>query len=130
MNDYSSLPHRLNGRSIFRVLFSALTLAVGLVLAAGGLRLITLGGSSYYALAGVAYVILAFLYLKRHHAALHLTIAIFGATVIWALFDTPEFGFWALLPRLVVPALMFGLGLWASATLEAVPAKLRSASFW
>jgi len=130
MNDYSSLPHRLNGRSIFRVLFSALTLAVGLVLAAGGLRLITLGGSSYYALAGVAYVILAFLYLKRHPAALHLTIAIFGATVIWALFDTPEFGFWALLPRLVVPALMFGLGLWASATLEAVPAKLRSASFW
>lgn len=130
MTDGSPLPRRSNGRGVFRVLFAAVTLIIGLVLAAGGIRLVTLGGSFYYALAGIAYVILAVLFLKKHRLAPTLTIAIFGATVVWALFDTPEFGFWALLPRLVVPALLFGLGLWASATLEAMPAHLRRASFW
>lgn len=119
---------RLKRRDLFRLLFAAITLIIGLALGAGGLKLAMLGGSLYYAVAGCGYVILALLLFRKHRLGLWLNIAIFGATIIWALLDTPEFGFWALLPRLVVPALLFGLGLWASATIVAVPAKIRRAS--
>ncbi|MFT8674667.1 MAG: membrane-bound PQQ-dependent dehydrogenase, glucose/quinate/shikimate family [Acetobacter sp.] len=104
---------------VFRVLFSLINIIIGLYLLKGGFTLLSLGGSPYYFLAGLAYVAIAVLYFLKNRYALLLSVITFVATFIWALCDTPEFGYWALLPRLVVPAILFTLSLWLSAAYSA-----------
>lgn len=85
-----------------------LTLALGAVLTTGGLRLALLGGSRYYVIAGVLYLAIAVLLLRRRAAADRLCALLVIGTLGWAI---NECGLapWALLPRLWLPAL---LGLW------------------
>lgn len=110
---------------IYRAIFSVISLAAGLALAYGGVQLLTLGGSSYYLLAGVAYIALAVLVFLKHPYTLIVSGVVFAATFVWALCDTPEIGYWALLPRLVVPAILFALNLWAVATFPATPSAVQ-----
>ncbi|MGA6098322.1 glucose dehydrogenase [Stutzerimonas marianensis] len=77
----------------------------GLVMAAGGLWLVTLGGSWYYLPAGLGMLasgILLFL-LRVHGVWLYWLV--FVATLAWAFW---EVGFepWPLVPRLVAPAVI------------------------
>ena len=89
--------------TIARVLFSLLVFAVSLALMYGGFKLVALGGSSYYLIAGLAYLLLAVLFLLRKRIGISLSVAIFLATCVWAFYEVGQFSYWELLPRLVVP---------------------------
>lgn len=115
-------------RSACRILFATIIFCVGIALLAGGVRLILLGGSFYYCAAGLAYVAIGILMFLRQRLALPATVAVFLATLLWALADTPEIGYWALLPRLTVPAVLCVLGLWGTATLANVGSGARKGS--
>src|SRR6185437_10565676 len=78
---------------------------VGIVLAVGGGRLISLGGSFYYLPVGIGLIISGvLLWLRRFEGAL-LYLLIFLATLIWAGWEVGSNG-WALVPRLVGPAVL------------------------
>lgn len=111
--------------TVYRVLFALLSAGVGLVLAYGGGQLLALGGSAYYLLAGLAYVALAVLFFLRKSSALPASVAVFVATCVWALYDTPHIGYWELLPRLVVPAILLALSLWLAALFPALRVAVR-----
>ncbi|MEL1264847.1 membrane-bound PQQ-dependent dehydrogenase, glucose/quinate/shikimate family [Pseudoxanthomonas putridarboris] len=105
--------------------FIALTLCASFALLAGGARLLYLGGSSYYLIAGLAYLALSVMLSIRNRFALHLSAAIFLATCVWALYEVQGLKYWELLPRLVVPALIFMLGLWLIATFPSTRPRTR-----
>ncbi|MCD9085155.1 membrane-bound PQQ-dependent dehydrogenase, glucose/quinate/shikimate family [Stenotrophomonas sp. SY1] len=112
-------------RTLPRLLLALILLLTGLTLAAGGTRLMTMGGSWYYLLAGLAYLLLAVLVLRRHRLTAWFSLVVFTATVFWALFDAPRLGYWELLPRLVVPALLLMMTLWSSASYPASAPRAR-----
>ncbi|HWJ71716.1 MAG TPA: hypothetical protein VNX29_00965 [Kaistia sp.] len=93
--------------------FAVLWGLVGLPLIWGGAKLLFLGGSPYYVAVGVAFVVTAFLYGTGGRSGLWLLLLTFAATLVWALFEV-GMDFWQLVPRLVVPAIIVMLGLWAS----------------
>ena len=64
-----------------------LLLAVGLSLGIGGAWLVTLGGSWYYLVAGLAFAATALLVLRRSTAACLLYAAIIVGTLAWALWE-------------------------------------------
>jgi quinoprotein glucose dehydrogenase/quinate dehydrogenase (quinone) len=80
----------------------------GLFLAIGGGYLLSLGGSAYYLLAGVAMLATALLLLIGNRLAPAVYFAFVIATMAWA---GAEVGFspWGLLPRIALPT---GLSLW------------------
>ena len=82
--------------------------ALGLAMLVGGLELVRLGGSPYYAVAGAAITIAAVLLFLRRSCGLWLYWAIVGLSIIWALWEV-GFDGWLLLPRLFV---LIGFGLW------------------
>lgn len=104
-------------RTVCRYAFLAITLITGLILLVMGFKLMRLGGSSFYFGAGVAYLIMVALYLARHRAGLWLSVITFIATVVWA-FAEAGLSYWQLLPRLVVPALIFMLSLFTASQLK------------
>lgn len=60
----------------------------GVVLVAGGIWLIVVGGSWYYALAGIALLATALLLFRRNASALWLYAALVLATLLWALWES------------------------------------------
>ena len=83
-------------------------LLAGAGLTWGGIRLGTLGGSWYYAITGIAFLLTGVLSILRRPATLWLYALVLLGTVVWALLEV-GFDFWSLEPRLFVP---FLLGLW------------------
>jgi len=91
------------------VKISAIILVLlGLVLGAGGGQLVSLGGSWYYLLAGIALVAAGVLLWKGLKSGLWLYGGLIAATLVWSLWEVGLDG-WALVPRLVGPII---LGLW------------------
>lgn len=114
------VPERIGaGTNVFRYIFLIITLLTALALIFGGAKLLQVGGSAYYLIAGIAYLVLTILYFKRHKASAWLSVAIFVLTVIWALYEV-QLNYWLLVPRLVVPALILMLSLWLTSTLKEV----------
>ena len=111
-----------------RVLFSLLVLVVSLALIYGGVKLVALGGSSYYLIAGLAYLLLAVLFFLRKRIGISLSVATFLATCVWAFYEVGQFSYWQLLPRLVVPAIILTLSLWVGAALPGLPLNTRRAA--
>lgn len=103
--------------NICRFVFLILTLITGVALLIGGAKLLSLGGSSYYLLAGIAYLLITVLYFKRNKLGLWLSVATFVATVIWALYEV-QINYWLLVSRLVVPAIILMLSLWLTSTFK------------
>ncbi|MCE0743670.1 membrane-bound PQQ-dependent dehydrogenase, glucose/quinate/shikimate family [Acetobacter sicerae] len=128
MGDLQPTYRKLGLLDGWRVLVALLCLLIGAGLAAGGFNLVMLGGSLYYLFAGFGYIVLAILLVLKQRIALPFSTGVFVATLLWAMFDTPEFGYWALLPRLVVPTILFVLSLWAAATLQSFTPKTRKQS--
>jgi quinoprotein glucose dehydrogenase len=64
-----------------------LTALFGLALGAGGIWLIMLGGSWYYAVAALGFLLTAFLLLQRSPAALWVYAAVVAGTLAWALWE-------------------------------------------
>ncbi len=89
------------------VAFGIVLALVGLALAAGGVRLATLGGSWYYLIAGVAMVASGVLFAMRRMAGFWIYAAVFVGTLLWALWEV-GFEFWPLVPRLA-PVLVLAL---------------------
>ena len=80
----------------------------GLPILAGGVWLITLGGSWYYAIAGLGLVVSAYFLFRHQMAGVWVYLATFAGTVIWALWEAGLSG-WAQVPRLVAPTVILVL---------------------
>lgn len=106
-NNHQRLGRRSGMNIALLFVFTLTTLATALIIIAGGIKLIGLGGSPYYLIAGIAYLVLIALIFKKQRTALMLSCAIFLLTVIWSLYEVGGFIYWDLLPRLVIPALIF-----------------------
>jgi quinoprotein glucose dehydrogenase len=88
------------------VLLLAVVIAlIGLTLIVGGLYLIYVGGSPYYALAGLGLILTAWLLWRGSALALWLYGLVYMATLVWAVWEAGLDG-WALVPRVVAPTVM------------------------
>ena len=114
--------------SVARIIFSLFVFLVALGLIYGGIKLVALGGSAYYLIAGLAYLVLTALMVKSKRAALPVSVVIFVATLIWALCDVVHFSYWELLPRLVLPALILMVSLWVTAAFPGTASAPRRAA--
>lgn len=81
---------------------------LGAAVLIGGIRLVGLGGSPYYAVAGAWTLLVALLVAFRSRLALPTYGALLVATAAWSVWEV-RWDFWQLLPRLDV---WFVLGLW------------------
>lgn len=97
---------RYNGWWIFAVVLAIVLALFGLALLAGGLWLIFLGGSWYYAFAGAGLLLTAWLLVTNTGDALPVYGLIWMATVIWAFWEVGT-DWWAQVPRLVAPTIVF-----------------------
>lgn len=86
---------------------SVLPIAIGVVLtllgaglAFGGAKLISLGGSWYYLLAGLAMAATGLALVKKKIVAIWISLALLVATACWAFWEV-GFDFWQLVPRLI-----------------------------
>lgn len=95
------------GSKLFAWIFAVIFLLSGSILLFGGIKLLTLGGSAFYLLSGLALVATAFLLWRGKRAATWLYGAFLLVTWIWALWEA-GFDGWALIPRV---GLFTGLGL-------------------
>ena len=89
--------------------FAVLVLLFGLVLAIGGARLVTVGGSFYYLIAGSVLIVCAVMLWRANRWGAWLYGALTTGTLVWALAEAGLDG-WALAPR-VLPFLVLGLWL-------------------
>jgi quinoprotein glucose dehydrogenase len=89
-------------------LTAAVIAIIGLVLTGGGGWLLSLGGSPYYLVTGIAFLATAVLLLRRSSAALWLYALIIVGSLGWAVYEV-GFDWWQLGPRGGVIVL---LGLW------------------
>ncbi|MGP9566306.1 glucose/quinate/shikimate family membrane-bound PQQ-dependent dehydrogenase [Halomonas sp. AOP5-B2-8] len=80
-------------------------LIVGLVLAVGGGKLISLGGSAYYLIAGLSIIACGILFILRRGAALWLYALVLLATLGWALWEV-GLDWWQLVPRVAILCLI------------------------
>ncbi|MBU6267069.1 MAG: PQQ-binding-like beta-propeller repeat protein [Sphingomonadales bacterium] len=86
-------------------LFTGLLLLVGGTLAIGGVVLVKAGGSAYYLATGLAVIVSAIALVRRKPLAAAAYAAMLGWTLLWALWEA-GFDSWALMPRLVGPAVV------------------------
>ncbi len=100
--------HAPAGRSLAALVLGFVIGAIGVVLAAGGVWLVAAGGSPYYLVTGIAMIVAAALLLLGRPAGMWVYVAIFSLTVPWALWEAGT-NPWALVPRLVGPALLLAL---------------------
>ncbi|MGK6328546.1 glucose/quinate/shikimate family membrane-bound PQQ-dependent dehydrogenase [Erwinia sp. DT-104] len=98
------------------VLLGLILLATGLFFVVGGGKLLSLGGSWYFMIAGILTVIAAIQFFRRKSSAVAVYALVFIGTVIWALLEV-GLDFWPLVSRLMTIA---GLMLLAVITLPAL----------
>ena len=91
---------------------AAIMVVFGLPILAGGIWLITLGGSGYYALAGLGLLVSAWFLFRHAMLGVWIYLLTFVGTVIWALWER-GFDGWAQVPRLVAPTVILILVLLA-----------------
>lgn len=93
-------------RPSWLVLLLALIIGlIGLVLFFGGAYLVYLGGSPYYALAGLGLLATAWLLWRGSGMALWFYALVYAATLVWAVWES-GLDAWALVPRVVAPTVM------------------------
>ncbi|NVD38151.1 glucose/quinate/shikimate family membrane-bound PQQ-dependent dehydrogenase [Ensifer sp. HO-A22] len=81
---------------------------IGLALGGGGIELLMLGGSPYYLIAGIGFLLTAILLFKRNAAAIWLYALVILGSLAWAVWEV-GFDWWQLGPRGGIIVL---LGLW------------------
>ena len=87
---------------------ATLLTALAVLLLVGGVRLVSLGGSPYYVLAGLVQLASAVLLWRRQASGAALYAALLIGTLLWALWES-GLAPWSLAARLAMPA---ALGLW------------------
>ena len=98
-----------------RRIFAVVLAVMALYLVVLGARLALLGGSPYYALAGLAYLVAVVCLWRSDARAVWICGAAFLATLAWALFESGA-DYWALFPRLLAPLAIACLALLLFAT--------------
>lgn len=91
--------------TFLRKILAAICLLLAIPFLIGGTRLLTLGGSAYYGLAGVALAVIAVLTWRGMRQAWPVAAAAWGATAIWSVIEA-GFDPWALEVRLLTPTLL------------------------
>jgi len=91
--------------SIYTAVIGFIVFALGLVLGAGGIWLISLGGSWYYAIAGLGLVIGGYLLFRSNIFGVGLYFLVWIGTLIWAVWEV-GFQLWPLVPRIVAPTII------------------------
>ena len=69
------------------LLVGVILLVTGLFFAIGGFKLVSLGGSWYFLIAGVITLLSAIQFFRRKSSAVGLFALVFLGTLIWAFFD-------------------------------------------
>ena len=92
-------------RAVTLAVLGIILIAIGLSLAVGGVYLIVLGGSWYFAPAGVGLTVAGVQVLRRRPSGTAIYLVVFGATVVWSLWDV-GMAFWPLVSRLFAPAVL------------------------
>ncbi len=92
-----STPHGI-GR-ILKWLLAGLLIIIGLAIGIPGIKLVSLGGSAYFLIMGVAMLISALLIVKNRTSGIVLYALAFIASAIWAVSDA-GWEFWPLFSRL------------------------------
>ena len=100
------------------LLLSLLIAAAGLWLVVGGTRLVSLGGSPYYLIAGSALEVIAALLARRRRAAVWLCAAVVAATALWGFAEVGTQR-WGLLARLGGPLVLLAILLFLAPGLRA-----------
>ena len=93
------------GGRIATTILAVVLLVFGLALLGGGIWLISLGGSWYYAPAGLGLCATAVYLFRPSIMALWVYLVTYGATLVWALWEK-GFDGWAQVPRLVAPTVV------------------------
>jgi quinoprotein glucose dehydrogenase len=101
------------------VLLGAIVALIGVVLAVGGLFLVTLGGSPYYLAVGVILLAAGYLMMRHRIAGVYAYIGAFVLTAAWGLWEV-GLAPWPLIPRLVGPFVLLLLTLLAAPVLDPV----------
>ncbi len=99
-------------------ILAALFFVIGLVLVVGGGGLLSLGGSAYYLLAGAGLVASGAMLWRLRLLGAWIYVGVFAVTVAWAFWEVGLNG-WALVPRVVAPALLLALVIAAFPALDA-----------
>ena len=89
-------------------IFAAILILIAFAYLYGGIKLIAVGGSFYYALAGAVIAACAQLLLKRNKLASRVYGGLLVVTLLWALWEVGA-NAWALMPRVLFLAV---IGLW------------------
>lgn len=97
--------HHYTGGYMATVVLAIVLAVFGLLLLAGGIWLITLGGSWYYAIAGLGLCVTAFFLMQPSMMALWVYLATWIGTVIWAIWEV-GLDPWLQVPRLVAPTVV------------------------
>ncbi|WP_235855871.1 glucose dehydrogenase [Mesobaculum littorinae] len=97
-------PHRGAGHWILMGVATVLTL-IGLVLLAGGIWLITLGGSWYYAIAGIGLLLTAWPLFRHLTQGVLVYLVVWLGTLIWTYWEVGT-DWWAWVPRMVAPTVI------------------------
>jgi glucose dehydrogenase len=95
------------------LVIGGLIVTIGAVLTGRGLWLAMLGGTPYYILSGIGYVASGAQLVRRRPAGAWLGLALFAASVAWALWEV-GLNYWALFPRILLPACLAFLALLAT----------------
>ena len=114
------------GGSVATVLLAIVLALFGVAILGGGIWLITLGGSWYYAVAGLGLCVTAWFLLNASMMALWVYLATYAFTVVWALWEK-GLEPWAQVPRLVAPTVILVLVLLTLPVLRARPQSTRRA---
>lgn len=97
------------GFGYWAVIVLALVMVLfGLPIMGGGIWLLSLGGSFYYAIAGFGLLASAFFLFRHSIAGVWIYLATFAFTLVWALWEAGLNG-WAQVPRLVAPTVILAL---------------------
>ena len=99
-------PHGAGGWWL--AILAAVFLILGLFLGAGGIWLAWLGGSFYYAIAGLGLIVSAYFIYRREMAGFWIYTATWVFTIAWALWEVGLSG-WPLVPRLVAPTVLMAV---------------------
>ena len=97
--DKSPNPPALLGR-LWLVLLGAVITIAGLFFAIGGGKLVSLGGSWYFLLAGIGLIVAGILIIRRKPAGALLFGLVVILSVVWAVWDA-GLDFWPLISRLL-----------------------------
>ncbi|AQU81354.1 MULTISPECIES: glucose/quinate/shikimate family membrane-bound PQQ-dependent dehydrogenase [unclassified Halomonas] len=87
------------------LLLGLLLIAAGIALTIGGGKLLSLGGSAYYLVAGIGLLVVGILLALRKGAALWLYALILFTTLLWALWEV-GLDWWQLVPRVAILCLI------------------------